>query len=146
MSSCRPATLACRLSLCCPLPSSVMPSVVMPPVRRRCRAACRPAAPCPCRLSPSSSSSSLLSSPVAIVVVVLSHRAVAHRVVAIVVVIVVHRAVVIIVACRAVAIVVVVAHRLSPKSSLSYPVAPSPVTPSSAYVGRRQRMHVTTRR
>jgi hypothetical protein len=29
---------------------------------------------------------------------------------------------------------------------LSYPVAPSPVTPSSAYVGRRQRMHVTTRR
>ena len=32
MSSCRPATLACRLSLCCPLPSSVVPSVVMPPV------------------------------------------------------------------------------------------------------------------
>jgi hypothetical protein len=90
-------------------------------------------------------SSSLLLSPVAIVIVVLSHRAVAHRAVAIVVVVVVHRAVAIIVACRAVAIVVVVARRPSPISSSSYPVAPSPVTPSSAYVGRRQRMHVTTR-
>jgi hypothetical protein len=82
----------CRLLPCCPLPSSVVPSVVMPPVtvvvppgavvvppvtllplavvrravrchaarrrrraaRRRCLAACRPAAPCPCRPSPSS--------------------------------------------------------------------------------------------
>jgi hypothetical protein len=28
----------------------------------------------------------------------------------------------------------------------SYPIAPSPVTLSSAYVGRRQRMHLMTRR
>jgi hypothetical protein len=34
----------------------------------------------------------------------------------------------------------------SPISLSSYPIAPSPVTLSSAYVGRRQRMHLMTRR